>query len=100
STASWCGSTTRTAWFTCASSAPTPNTIASTRSASDGALLMDIKPIRTKRDYRAALKEIESLMVAKAGTPAGERLDILATLVEAYEKQHFPMELPDAVEAI
>ena len=61
---------------------------------------MDIKPIRTKRDYRAALKEIESLMVAKAGTPAGERLDILATLVEAYEKQHFPMELPDAVEAI
>ena len=61
---------------------------------------MDIKPIRTKRDYRAALKEIESLMVAKAGTPAGERLDILATLVEAYEKQHFPMDLPDAVEAI
>ena len=61
---------------------------------------MDIKPIRTKRDYRAALKEIESLMVAKAGTPAGERLDILATLVEAYEKQRFPMDLPDAVEAI
>ena len=61
---------------------------------------MDIKPIRTKRDYRAALKEIESLMAARAGTPEGERLDILATLIEAYEKQHFPMDLPDAVEAI
>ena len=61
---------------------------------------MDIKPIRTKRDYRAALKEIESLMAARAGTAEGERLDILATLVEAYEKKHFPMDLPDAVEAI
>ena len=61
---------------------------------------MDIKPIRTKRDYREALKAIESLMAARAGTPEGERLDILATLVEAYEKKHFPMDLPDAVEAI
>ena len=52
---------------------------------------MDIKPIRTKRDYRAALKEIESLMAARADTPEGERLDILATVVEAYEKSHFPM---------
>ena len=54
---------------------------------------MDIKRIRTKRDYRAALKEIESLMAARAGSPEGERLDILATLVEAYEKKHFPMDL-------
>src|SRR6266487_2543314 len=77
------------AWYTCASLAPTPSTIASTRRACDGALRMDIKPIRTKRDYRAALKEIESLMAARAGTPEGERLDILATLVEAYEKKHF-----------
>jgi HTH-type transcriptional regulator / antitoxin HigA len=61
---------------------------------------MNIKPIRTKRDYRAALKEIESFMAARAGTAEGERLDILATLVEAYEKKHFPMDLPDAVEAI
>ena len=61
---------------------------------------MDIKPIKTKADYRAALKAIEKLMSAGAGTPEGERLDVLATLVEAYERKHFPMDLPDAVEAI
>jgi HTH-type transcriptional regulator/antitoxin HigA len=61
---------------------------------------MEIKPIRTKADYRAALKEIESLMTAKANTPEGERLDILVTLVEAYERKHFVMELPDPIEAI
>ena len=61
---------------------------------------MNIKPIRTKADYRAALKEIESLMTAKANTPEGDRLDVLATLLEAYERTHFPMDLPDAVEAI
>jgi HTH-type transcriptional regulator/antitoxin HigA len=61
---------------------------------------MDIKPIRTKADYRAALKEIERLMNAQADTPQGERLDVLATLVEAYERKHFPMDLPDPVEAI
>ncbi|MGH8568998.1 MAG: helix-turn-helix domain-containing protein [Gammaproteobacteria bacterium] len=61
---------------------------------------MDIKPIKTDDDYRAALKEIESLMTAEADTPEGERLDILVTLVEAYEKKHFPLELPDPIEAI
>lgn len=61
---------------------------------------MEIKPIRTKTDYRKALKEIETLMNAQAGTPEGERLDVLATLVEAYERKHFPMDLPDPVEAI
>jgi HTH-type transcriptional regulator / antitoxin HigA len=61
---------------------------------------MDIKPIRTKADYRAALKEVEGLMNAQADTPQGERLDVLATLVEAYERKHFPMDLPDPVEAI
>ena len=61
---------------------------------------MDIKPIKTKADYRAVLKEIEVLMSAEAGTPEGERLDVLATLVEAYERKHFPMDLPDPVEAI
>jgi HTH-type transcriptional regulator/antitoxin HigA len=61
---------------------------------------MHIRPIKTNKDYRAALKEIESLMAAKIDTPEGDRLDILATLVEAYERTHFPMELPDAVEAI
>jgi HTH-type transcriptional regulator/antitoxin HigA len=61
---------------------------------------MNIKPIRTKANYRDALKEIESLMAAKANTPEGDRLDVLTTLVEAYERVHFPMDLPDAVEAI
>jgi HTH-type transcriptional regulator/antitoxin HigA len=61
---------------------------------------VDIKPIRTKADYRAALKEIESLMTAKANTPEGDRLDVLTTLVEAHERMHFPMDLPDAVDAI
>jgi HTH-type transcriptional regulator/antitoxin HigA len=61
---------------------------------------MDIKPIRTKANYRAALKAVESLMTAKANTPEGDRLDVLATLVEAYERAHFPMDLPDAVDAI
>jgi HTH-type transcriptional regulator/antitoxin HigA len=60
----------------------------------------DIKPIRTKADYKTALKKIESLMSAKANTAAGDRLDVLVTLVEAYERTHFPMDLPDAVDAI
>jgi HTH-type transcriptional regulator/antitoxin HigA len=61
---------------------------------------MDIKPIRTKAAYRKALKTIESMMTAKANSPQGDRLDVLVTLVEAYERTHFPMDLPDAVEAI
>lgn len=61
---------------------------------------MDIKPIRTRRDYEAALRAIETLMTAKRGTPEGDRLDILTTLVEAYEARHFPLDLPDPVEAI
>ena len=61
---------------------------------------MEIKPIRTKADHRAALKEIESLMAAERDTPEGERLDVLVTLVEAYEGKHYPLDLPDPVEAI
>lgn len=61
---------------------------------------MDIKPIRTEVDYQAALREVESLMAAEFGTPEGDRLDVLATLVEAYETKHFPMEVADPVEAI
>ena len=61
---------------------------------------MNIKPVRTKADHRAALKQIESLMNARANTPEGERLDVLVTLVEAYERKHFPMDMPDPVEAI
>ncbi len=61
---------------------------------------MDIKPVKTKADYRAVLKEIETLMMAKANTPEGERLDVLVTLVEAYERKHYPIDAPDPVEAI
>jgi HTH-type transcriptional regulator / antitoxin HigA len=61
---------------------------------------MEIKPIRTKADYRSALKEVESLMTARAGSREGERLDVLVTLVEAYEAKHYRMDLPDPVEAI
>ena len=61
---------------------------------------MDIKPIRTEADYREALVEIESLMTAGADTPEGERLDVLVTLIEAYEAKHYPLDLPDPVEAI
>ena len=61
---------------------------------------MEIKPISTKADHRVALKEIEKLMSARRGTPEGDRLDVLVTLVEAWEKKRYPMELPDPIEAI
>jgi HTH-type transcriptional regulator / antitoxin HigA len=61
---------------------------------------MDIRPIHTEADYRAALLEIDSLMQAEAGTNEGERLDLLATLVEAYERRHYPLDYPDPIEAI
>ena len=61
---------------------------------------MEIKPIKTKADHRAALKEIEALMAADLDTREGERLDVLVTLVEAYENKHYRFELPDPVEAI
>jgi HTH-type transcriptional regulator/antitoxin HigA len=57
---------------------------------------MNIKPIRTNANYRAALKEIESLMTAKANTPEGDRLDVLTALVEVYERAHFPIDMADA----
>src|ERR1700686_3724714 len=60
----------------------------------------EVKPIRTKRDYEAALKEVERLWGAKSGTRNGDRLDVLATLIDAYEAEHFPMDPPDPVEAI
>ena len=60
----------------------------------------DIKPIRTKKDYEAALGEVERLWGAKSGTPHGDRLDVLATLIDAYEVVHYPMDPPDPIEAI
>jgi HTH-type transcriptional regulator / antitoxin HigA len=61
---------------------------------------MDIAPLKSPRDYRRALKKIESSMHAKRNTPEGDRLDILVTLVEAWERKHYPLDLPDPVEAI
>ena len=63
---------------------------------------MNIRPIHTKADYQATLKEISVLMESDpaAGTPDGDRLDILTTLVQAYEARHFPVGAPDPVEAI
>lgn len=61
---------------------------------------MEIRPIKSKADYRASLKDIESLMMAKANTPDGDRLDVLVTLVLAYERAHYPVNFPDPVEAI
>lgn len=61
---------------------------------------MKINPIKTDADYQAALKEIDTLMLAEADTPEGDKLDILATLVEAWERAHYPMDFPDPIEAI
>jgi HTH-type transcriptional regulator/antitoxin HigA len=61
---------------------------------------MEIEPIKSKRDCRRALKEIEGLMHAKRNTPAGDRLDVLVALVEAWEARHYPLDLPDPIEAI
>ena len=60
----------------------------------------EVRPIRTKRDYEAALKEVERLWGAEIGTRAGDRLDVLATLIDAYEADHYPMDPPDPIEAI
>jgi HTH-type transcriptional regulator / antitoxin HigA len=61
---------------------------------------VDIKPIKNQRDYRRALNEIDQLMDAKPNTPRGDRLDMLATLVAAWEEKHYPIEAPDAIAAI
>lgn len=61
---------------------------------------MDIAPIKNQRDYRRALREIEGLMTARRNSPEGDRLDVLVTLVEAWERKHYPLDLPDPVEAI
>jgi HTH-type transcriptional regulator/antitoxin HigA len=61
---------------------------------------MEIQPIKTEADYQAALAEVERLFDATPGTSEGDRLDILATLVEAYEEQHYSLPPPDPIEAI
>ena len=62
--------------------------------------MADVKPIRSEADYDAALAEVERLWGAKSGTPKGDRLDVLATLIDAYETQHHPVDPPDPIAAI
>lgn len=62
--------------------------------------MSNIRPIRTEADYDAALARAEALMDAEEGTPEADELDVLATLIEAYEDKHYPMDLPDPIEAI
>jgi HTH-type transcriptional regulator/antitoxin HigA len=62
--------------------------------------MVEIRPIRTEEDYEAALAEIEALMTASLGTPEGDRLDVLATLVEAWEAEHHAIEAPDPIALI
>ena len=61
---------------------------------------MNIHPIKTEDDYSDAMQRIDTLMDALPGTEEGDELDVLATLVEAYERNHFPIDPPDPVEAI
>jgi HTH-type transcriptional regulator/antitoxin HigA len=63
-------------------------------------MMTDVKPIRSESDYEAALVELKRLWGAKAGTPESDRLDVLATLIEAYEAEHYPIDPPDPIEAI
>lgn len=63
-------------------------------------MVTDIKPIRSDADHTAALAEAERLWGAKSGTSKGDRLEVLATLIEAYEERQFPMDPPDPIEAI
>jgi HTH-type transcriptional regulator/antitoxin HigA len=61
---------------------------------------MEIKPIKTEADYQAALEEVENLFEAAPDTPEGDRLEVLVTLIEAYEEKHYSIPKPDPIEAI
>ena len=62
--------------------------------------MVQVRPIKTNADYEAALARAETLMDAEPNTSEADELDVLATLIEAYEDKHFPMDLPDPVDAI
>jgi HTH-type transcriptional regulator / antitoxin HigA len=62
--------------------------------------MKNLRPLRTEADYDAALLEVEHLWGAKSGTPRGDRLDVLATLIDVYETEHYPMAAPDPIDAI
>lgn len=61
---------------------------------------MNIKPIKTKEDYNAALERLEVIFNAVPGTPESDELEILGILIEQFEKEHYPIDLPDPIEAI
>ena len=63
-------------------------------------MAIEIRPIRDASDYENALREVEKLWGALSGTPQGDRLDVIATLIEAYEEKHFPIAHADPIEAI
>ncbi len=63
-------------------------------------MAIDVKPIRSATDHRTAMAEVKRLWGSKSGTPDGDRLDVLATLIDAYEAQHEPIDRPDPIEAI
>jgi len=60
--------------------------------------MMELRPIRSKREHQAALKEAEALWNAPEGTPEADRLEVLTLLIEAYEREHFPIEDPDPID--
>ena len=95
----WSGSTISIASSTSGLSALIGNTTPSTHRAFEVSV-MDIAPIKSQRDYRRVLREIEGLINARRNSPEGDRLDVLVTLVEAWERKHYPLDLPDPVEAI
>ena len=61
---------------------------------------MNIKPIKTNKDYQKAIVRLEQLFDAKPGSKEGDELEVLGILIDAYEREHFPIELPDPIEAI
>jgi HTH-type transcriptional regulator/antitoxin HigA len=63
-------------------------------------IMSEIRPIRSEADYEAALAEVERLWGAGSGTPEGDRLDVLVTLIDAYESEHHAIDPPDPIEAI
>lgn len=71
-----------------------------TASTSKRSILSEIKPIRNEADYEAALAAVKRLWGAPSGTAEGDRLDVLATLIDAYESEHHPIDPPDPIEAI
>lgn len=61
---------------------------------------MTIKPIKTKKDYQAALTRLETIFDARPGSPEGDELEVLGILIDKYEQEHYPIDFPDPIEAI